>query len=86
LPNVIFLDLKLPQRSGFEILEKIRQQEKTRGIVVIVLTSSNQTVDLERAYRLGANSYIVKPPTTDQLLAFARAFKHYWLSFNRYRL
>jgi CheY-like chemotaxis protein len=84
LPGVVFLDLKLPQRSGFEILRTIRGQDSTCGLVVIVLTSSNQGVDIQEAYRLGATSFIVKPPTTDQLQAFAKAFKLFWLSFNRF--
>jgi CheY-like chemotaxis protein len=83
LPTFIFLDLKLPYKSGHEVLAWIRNQSTLSEIVVVVLSSSNQPSDLEEAYRLGANSYVVKPPATEQLVSLARAFKHYWLDFNR---
>src|SRR5688572_29720942 len=83
-PAVVFLDLKLPIRTGLEVLEWIRQQPALENLVVLVLTSSNEPSDLKRAYALGANSYLVKPPTADQLLDLASAFKWYWLEFNRY--
>lgn len=84
LPAVIFLDLKLPFKSGHEVLEWIRQQNFLKETIVIVLTSSNQPVDLGKCYALGANSYLVKPPTTEQLLDMAKAFKWYWLEHNRF--
>ncbi|HEX7862796.1 MAG TPA: response regulator [Verrucomicrobiae bacterium] len=83
-PAVVFLDLKLPMKSGLEVLEWIRQQPGLENLVVLVLTSSSEPSDLKRAYALGANSYLVKPPTADQLLDLANAFKWYWLEFNRY--
>ena len=83
LPSIVFLDLNLPFKTGLQVLEWLRQQPKFAKLVVIVLTSSNEPVDLNRAYRLGANSYVVKPPTTDQLLDLARAFKLWWLTLNR---
>ena len=81
-PAVVFLDLKLPVKSGHEVLAWIRQQREFKDLVVIVLTSSNQRVDLQEAYRLGANSYVIKPPTAEQLGELAKAFKWYWLEFN----
>ena len=84
LPAVVFLDLKLPMKSGLEVLEWIRKQPGLENLVVLVLTSSSEPSDLKRAYALGANSYLVKPPTADQLLDLANAFKWYWLEFNRY--
>jgi CheY-like chemotaxis protein len=84
LPAVIFLDLKLPYISGHDVLAWIRRQKEFDGIVVIVLTSSNEASDLSRCYSLGANSYVVKPPTPEQLGELAKAFKWYWLEYNRF--
>jgi CheY-like chemotaxis protein len=83
-PAIVFLDLKLPLKSGLEVLEWIREQPELRNLVVLILTSSSEPSDLRRAYHLGANSYLVKPPTVNQLLDLAKAFKWYWLEFNRY--
>lgn len=83
LPMVVFLDLKLPIRSGHQVLEWIRAQPEFKKLVVIVLTSSNEPVDLNRSYQLGANSYVVKPPTPEQLLELAEAFKLWWLQQNK---
>ena len=82
-PSILFLDLKLPFKSGLQVLEWLRQQPDLAKLIVIVLTSSNEPVDLKRAYRLGANSYVVKPPTTEQLRDLAKAFKLWWLNVNR---
>jgi CheY-like chemotaxis protein len=84
LPSVVFLDLKLPIRTGHEVLAWIRQQEQFSSLVVIVLTSSNEPADLKRCYALGANSYLVKPPTPEQLEELAKVFKCYWLEYNRF--
>lgn len=84
LPAIIFLDLKLPIRLGLDVLQWIRGRAELDHIVVVVLTSSNEPSDLKEAYRLGANSYVVKPPTADQLLEMAKAFKWYWLQFNSF--
>lgn len=83
LPMVVFLDLKLPFKTGHEVLQWIRAQPEFQKLVVIVLTSSNEPVDLKRSYQLGANSFVVKPPTPDQLLDLAEAFKLWWLRQNR---
>ena len=82
LPKLLFLDLKLPLKSGHEVLAWIRKQELLKPLVVVVLTSSDEPSDVTRAYQLGANSYLVKPPTSEQLLDMARAFKWYWLDYN----
>jgi CheY-like chemotaxis protein len=84
LPAVVFLDLKLPYVSGHEVLAWIRRQKELESLVVIVLTSSNEASDLSRAYSLGANSYLVKPPTPEQLADLAKAFKWYWLEYNQF--
>jgi CheY-like chemotaxis protein len=82
---VVFLDLKLPLKSGHEVLEWIRQQPQFAKLIVIVLTSSNEPVDLNRAYRNGANSYVVKPPTPEQLAELAKSFDLWWLGQNTVR-
>jgi CheY-like chemotaxis protein len=84
LPAVVFLDLKLPFISGHEVLAWIRRQNNLESVVVIVLTSSNEASDLSRSYALGANSYLVKPPTPEQLEELAKAFKWYWLEYNQF--
>lgn len=78
LPAVVFLDLKLPMMSGHEVLAWIRGQRRLEGLVVVVLTSSNEPSDLRRSYSLGANSYLVKPLTGQQLLDLAKAFQWPW--------
>ena len=80
----VFLDLKLPLKSGHEVLAWIRDQKEFESTVVVVLTSSDEPSDVSRCYKLGANSYLVKPPTADQLLDLAKAFKWYWLHHNRF--
>lgn len=82
LPMIVFLDLKLPYKSGHQVLEWIRQQPQFAKLIVIVLTSSNEPVDLNRAYRAGANSYVVKPPTPEELTQLARSFQLWWLQQN----
>lgn len=83
LPAVVFLDLKLPLVYGHEVLGWIRRQKQFESLIVIVLTSSNEASDLSRCYSLGANSYLVKPPTAGQIEALARAFKWQWLEYAR---
>ena len=61
LPRVVLLDLKLPKVNGLEVLRRLKDDERTRAVPVVVLTSSKEDRDLEEAYRRGANSYIVKP-------------------------
>jgi len=82
LPGLILLDLKLPRRSGFEVLRFLRGQEATRNTPVVVLTSSSQREDIRRAYDDGANSYLVKPVGRDSLLAMVRALELYWMNLN----
>ena len=83
LPLAVFLDLKLPIKSGHQVLEWIRAQPHFAKLIIIVLTSSNEPVDLNRSYQLGANSFVVKPPTSVQLLELAESFKLWWLRHNR---
>lgn len=82
VPKVVLLDLKLPKVDGLEVLRRLKGDNRTKAIPVVVLTSSREEPDIERAYELGANSYIVKPVDFD---AFARAVSDvglYWLLLN----
>lgn len=83
LPALVLLDLKLPRYSGFEVLTWLRQTSNLKNLPVVVLTSSDQQADIERAYELGANSYLTKPPNPTTLLEMVQALGLYWLMFNR---
>jgi len=82
LPVLLLLDLKLPRRSGLEILEWLRQQPGLRRIPVVVLTSSRQSTDVSCAYDLGANSYLVKPVGFTALIDIMKTLGLYWLVLN----
>lgn len=82
LPMIVFLDLKLPFKTGHQVLEWIRQQPQFARLIVIVLTSSSEPIDLNRAYKAGANSYVVKPPNPEELSQLAKSFQLWWLQQN----
>jgi CheY-like chemotaxis protein len=83
VPALMLLDIKLPRRSGFEVLQWLRGQNSAlKRLPVIMLTSSRHSADINRAYDLGANSYLAKPETAAQLQQLASEFRSYWLSFN----
>jgi two-component system response regulator len=82
-PHVILLDIKLPLVDGLEVLRRIKQDPRTRTVPVVMLTSSREERDLIESYRLGVNSYIVKPVDFDQFKESARALGMYWLLLNR---
>lgn len=81
-PDLVLLDLNLPCRNGFEMLEWIRQQPWCSGLIVHVISSSTRATDVTKAYTLGANSYVVKPSRVEELIAFAKAL-HDWHRFVR---
>jgi two-component system, response regulator len=81
-PRVILLDLNLPKVSGLEILARLKSDEKTKTIPVVVLTSSNESPDVERCYELGANSYIVKPVGFENFAKVAGDLGFYWMLTN----
>ena len=82
-PKVILLDLKLPKINGIEVLRRIRTDERTKMTPVVVLTSSNEERDRIDAYKLGVNSYIVKPVDFDQFIKAVEEIGLYWLLLNK---
>jgi two-component system, response regulator len=82
LPEVILLDLKLPKIDGLEVLRRLRGNERTALLPVVVLTSSKEDQDLVQSYRLGANSYIRKPVDFSQFTEAVRHLGLYWLALN----
>jgi CheY-like chemotaxis protein len=82
-PKVVLLDLKLPKISGLEVLKKIKADERTRTIPVVVLTSSQEEKDMVESYRLGVNSYIVKPVDFDKFIESIGQLGLYWLVINK---
>lgn len=82
LPVVILLDLKLPRVDGLEVLRRLKIDERFRALPVVVLTSSAEDRDIETAYRLGANSYIVKPVDFAKFLDVAMQIELYWCLLN----
>lgn len=81
-PVLILLDLKLPRRSGFEVLARIKPDPVLRRVPVVILTSSEDRTDVARAYDLGANSYLVKPVKPDALRHLVAQINDYWLGLN----
>ncbi len=82
-PKVILLDLKMPKVSGLEVLEQISSNQLTQNIPVVVLTSSKEHPDVEKAYLLGANSYIVKPVDFEDFRTIVNSLGIYWLQHNQ---
>ena len=81
--KVILLDLKLPKVSGLEVLEALKADARTRDIPVVIVTSSDQDLDIQKAYRLGANSYVVKPVEASAFVDAMSQLGLYWLLVNR---
>lgn len=83
LLRLVLLDLKLPRVSGLQVLQAIRADPRTRNLVVVVLTSSEEDADLNACYDLGVNSYIVKPVDFQQFLDMAHRVGTYWMLLNK---
>jgi len=82
-PRLILLDFKMPRLNGLEVLRRVRSEERTRHVPVIMLTASDEEPDMSRSYDLGANSYIVKPVDFKQLSEVVLQLGLYWLLLNR---
>lgn len=82
LPQIVLLDLNLPKMGGLEVLRRIRENEKTRLLPVVILTSSKEEQDLIQGYSLGANSYVRKPVDFNQFVDAVRQLGLYWLVLN----
>jgi CheY-like chemotaxis protein len=83
LPKVVLLDLKLPRVSGIEVLQRIRADERTKLLPVVVMTSSHEERDVVEAYELGVNSYVVKPMDFDQFVRVVAELGYYWVAINK---
>lgn len=83
LPCLTLLDLQLPQVTGLEVLEWLRQQPALKSLIVIILSSSIYDEDVRRAYEFGANAFLVKPSSTACLADMCRALKQFWLVHNQ---
>lgn len=81
-PKVVLLDLKLPKVDGLQVLTALRADERTRSLPIVMMTSSKEDRDLERAYELGVNSYVVKPVDFDQFAKAVDALGMYWTLVN----
>jgi CheY-like chemotaxis protein len=82
-PDLILLDLNLPQMSGSEVLEQIKADEKLRRIPVVVLTTSPAEQDIVKSYNLHANAYVVKPVDLEQFIVVVRSIESFWLEIVR---
>ncbi len=82
LPRVVLLDLKLPRVGGLEVLARLRAEERTRTLPVVVLTSSREEPDVKKAYALGVNSYVVKPVEFEKFVDAVGKVGQYWLLLN----
>jgi two-component system, response regulator len=82
LPKLVLLDLKLPKVSGLEILKRIKSHERTMHVPTVIFTSSSESQDRSESYKLGANSYVVKPMDADMFSRYVHDIGKYWLSMN----
>lgn len=82
-PKVVFLDLKLPKIDGIEVLRRLRSDDRTHSLPVVVLTSSQEERDITQCYKLGVNSYVVKPVEFDKFYKAVGDLGTYWLVLNK---
>jgi two-component system response regulator len=83
LPRLVLLDLKMPKVDGIEVLRAVKSDERLKHIPIVMMTSSQEESDIAETYKLGVNSYIVKPLDLDTLIDITRKTGHYWLTINR---
>jgi len=82
LPYLVILDLKMPGKNGLDVLRWLHEQPELRCLPVLVLTSSAQQADIEKAYELGANAFVVKPASLEKRVELAKLIGGFWLEFN----
>lgn len=82
LPRVVFLDLNMPEWSGFEVLERLRADDRTRHLPVVILTTSTEPDDIATGYRLGANSFVTKPFDFEKFTDVFATMTSYWAAVN----
>lgn len=82
LPKMVLLDLKLNAMSGLQVLKRLKADERTRGIPIIILTSSRIAIELAESYKLGVNSYVLKPNDIKKFAEVVAEIGHYWLTVN----
>jgi two-component system, response regulator len=82
LPKLILLDLKMPKVNGLEVLRKVRADDRTKIIPVVILTSSKESRDISEAYKLGANSFVEKPLEFDRYMSAVSEIANYWMAVN----
>lgn len=82
-PKLILLDIQMPKVNGIEVLRRIKEDERTRSIPVVILTSSKEDPDIQKCYSYGANSYIVKPVAFEKFVEGIRDLGFYWLLLNQ---
>lgn len=83
IPSIILLDLKMPGKSGFDVLSWVRSNAALRALPVIVLTSSSHDSDIRRSYELGATAYLVKPSNPEEIRRLTSSVRSFWLQFNK---
>ena len=83
IPKVVLLDLKLPKVNGLDVLRRIKSDERTKKIPVVVLTSSQEERDIVKSYNLGANSYIIKPVDFNKFIDAVAKLSLYWVLLNK---
>jgi len=83
LPQLVLLDLKLPKVDGLEVLRRVKGDPQLRKVPVVVLTTSSEERDIAESYRLGVNSYIVKPVDFDEFIEMVHTLEQYWLLLNQ---
>ena len=83
-PSMMLLDLKMPRLGGFDVLQYVRNQPGLRQLPIVIFSSSDDPKDIQRAYNEGANSYLCKPHSNEDLSALLRALEEYWCKFNQF--
>ena len=83
-PKLLLLDLKMPRLNGFDVLDFVRQQPGLKQLPIVIFSSSDDPKDIRRAYESGANSYLCKPHSNNDLASLLKALEQYWCKFNHF--